>query len=139
MVYNLPFNTVPKKRAPNLYESSQVSQFRFCSHCHVKDQCDINGNHRDHVNDVQRVMEKLPLVWSQQQPGHHLKVEQTKHVLLSCILVLLDFDKLTFCDRSVASEISMKKNNTCLQCANYIFLPLFNVLCLSLINKMCAF
>lgn len=57
----------------DLYESSQVAQLGLGSHSHVKDQSDVDGNHRHHVNNVQRVMEELLPVWCEQQPRDDLK------------------------------------------------------------------
>lgn len=56
-----------------LYESSQVSKFGLRSHRHVKDESDVDGDHRNHVDDVQRVMKELPPVGGEQQSHHHLR------------------------------------------------------------------
>lgn len=59
--------------ALNLYESTQAPQFGLGAHSQVKGQGDVDGDHGDHVDDVQRVMEELLPVGCEQQPHHHLK------------------------------------------------------------------
>lgn len=62
----------------HLYKSSEVSQLRLRAHSQVKEQRDVDGSHRNHVDDVQRMTEELLSVRSQQQPRHHLE-DTTKH------------------------------------------------------------
>lgn len=58
-----------------LYESSDVSQFRLWSQSQVEDHGEVDGNHRHHVDNVQRVMKELLPVRCEQQPRHHLEGE----------------------------------------------------------------
>lgn len=70
----------------DLYESSQVAQLGLGSQSHVKEQSDVDGNHRHHVNNVQRVMEELLPVWCEQQPRDDLKeITNTQRLSLSSV------------------------------------------------------
>lgn len=81
----------------DLYESSQVAQLGLGSQSHVKEQSDVDGNHRHHVNNVQRVMEELLPVWCEQQPRDDLKeITNTHCPLCSASLSALTYLGLIF-------------------------------------------
>jgi len=64
--------TVP--RYTHLNDLPQVAEVGLCAQQEVEGQGDVDGDHRHHVDDVQRMAEELPLVGRQQQPRHHLGV-----------------------------------------------------------------
>lgn len=63
---------------PDLYESPYVSKLRLGAQCDVEDDGNIDGNHGDHVNNVERMVEELPLVRREEQPCHHLGGTENK-------------------------------------------------------------
>lgn len=109
-------------KSVNLYESSQVSQFRLWSHRQVKDQGDVDGSHRHHVDNVQRVMEELLPVRCEQQPRHHLTERRNTQLLVSNVsfhwylCTLHQFTSIAVCFYVLTSKVNQQVQNTSRAC-----------------------
>lgn len=59
----------------HLHNLAQVAQLRVTAHGHVHQEGEVEGQHRDNVDQVQWVLEELPGVGGEQEAGSHFKGE----------------------------------------------------------------